>query len=72
MLKNTIQKINIKSLIILNPIIFLVTLNVFEVAQVIIVEGSTSFGYNTFFNNLWWFNSFFGILILLILPHGFF
>jgi len=44
--KNTIATI------IFNSILFLVTLNVFEVAQVIIVEGSTSSGYNTFFNNL--------------------
>lgn len=66
MIFNKINFKNILTLTLTNIFIFFVTLNVFEVAQVIIVEGNTSFSYN----NLWWFNYFFGIFLLFLIPQS--
>ena len=55
---------------IFNTTLLFVTLNVFEVAQVIIVEGNTSFGCYTNYSNFWWISTLIASLFLLTLPRG--
>lgn len=55
---------------IFNTTLLFITLNVFEVAQVIIVEGNTSFGCYTNYSNFWWISTLMASLFLLTLPRG--